>query len=453
MNPGRQTTIIDDFSAVEIAQQGQRRAPKKSKADRSRPSATQNASSPKPKAPKKPKATKDTGPRFYEGNGVKIPLYDEAGKKRAHARLAKTLRNKNTDFLLDTAEQYAGKAKRREFEKANKTKAEIADWIEEMETIALGPNPKSALKGESGQRPRMLCARKLIGVDLNIEDEEALWVQPKDQDKGNGKRKRDCTPEPAHDPQQTIKKPRIHNTDAEPLEAPILDMVQVQAKASDERPKSMIDEQKLDELPRLSSDISMSPAEEAEKQLEAARQVDLLHDFMGDIGIHPENPDASSFLVQLPEETRVLTAVTNANTGQLTLHDTPIPRDHSRTMGHQPQPSQQPHLKPGMHGRNGDFQNDPDRRTGRGHEVSSEDHIALSRYMSFRGQVLRIHPRFPAAGAGQEIEPTVRESWDDNERWYNGFTQRYPGFSVGHLWPCGCEKLRDEGEDSESEEE
>jgi hypothetical protein len=73
--------------------------------------------------------------------------------------------------------------------------------------------------------------------------------------------------------------------------------------------------------------------------------------------------------------------------------------------------------------------------------------------MSFRGQALRIHPRFPAAGAGQEIEPTVRESWDENERWYNGFTQRYPGFSVGHLWPCGCEKLRDEGEDNESEEE
>jgi hypothetical protein len=39
----RQTTIIDDFSAVEMAQQGQRRAPNKSKADRSRPWATQNA--------------------------------------------------------------------------------------------------------------------------------------------------------------------------------------------------------------------------------------------------------------------------------------------------------------------------------------------------------------------------------------------------------------------------
>jgi hypothetical protein len=39
----RQTTIIDDFSVVEMAQQGQQTAPKKSKADRSRPSATQNA--------------------------------------------------------------------------------------------------------------------------------------------------------------------------------------------------------------------------------------------------------------------------------------------------------------------------------------------------------------------------------------------------------------------------
>jgi len=177
MNPrkNQHTNIIDDLDAISLAQQGGKRkaAPKKKKDTTGgagapappvasgskaqiakRPAATPQyggasgppgAGSSKARAAKKKAAPKATGPRFYEKNGVKIPLYEKSGKKRGHARLASGLRNKNTDFLLDLVGEYAGAAKRKEFKDADKTKAEMADWIEEQETYALGPNPLSKL--------------------------------------------------------------------------------------------------------------------------------------------------------------------------------------------------------------------------------------------------------------------------------------------------------------------
>jgi hypothetical protein len=489
----RQTTIIEDLGAIGLAEQSRQGAPKKNAAGRSGPSAARKASSPKPKATKKPTASQDIGLRFYEGNGVKIPLYDEGGRKRAHARLSKSLRNKNTDYLLEITEQYAGKDKRKEFENSNKTKAEIADWIEEKETIALGPNPRSALECESESSTWALREE-----DFNTEDEDALWAGPEQADGEGllpppmqdnstlntvedgynevammcdltnlmnvslmemiGKRRRDCTPEPAQERQQTPKKPKVGRTERQLAEQSIADLAQAQVRDRDGHPKTRvdatrIDQQKFDDLPSVLNEISEASATKAEKELEEALRVDRLHGFMGDIGMHPDNPDASTFVVQLPEETRVLTVGTCANTGRPILHDTSIPRAHDRTMAHQAHPIQQPYIKVGVHGRHGDFNDDPDRQTGRGHELSLEDLTDLGKYMWFRGQILHRYPRFPQSEAGQEIQPELTEGWNGNERWYIAFKNRYPGLSVGHLWPCGCEKLRGEGEDSDSEEE
>jgi hypothetical protein len=158
----RQTHIIDDLDAIGISQ-GQRKAPSKKKKQRggTGASTSQNGGSTKSEKVQKHKATKPEhekntkGPkkatkpalwRFYKKNGLTIPLLEKNGKKKAYARLSNSLSNKNTDYLLDTVEAYAGKEMRREFVKSARNKAEIADWIEAKETIALGCNPRSTLK-------------------------------------------------------------------------------------------------------------------------------------------------------------------------------------------------------------------------------------------------------------------------------------------------------------------
>jgi hypothetical protein len=78
-----------------------------------------------PKAEEKGKAAaaQDTGPRFYEADSLKIPLFDNGGKKRV-ARATKTIAKKSVDELFDIVEQYAGadekeKLKNKDFSKAD----------------------------------------------------------------------------------------------------------------------------------------------------------------------------------------------------------------------------------------------------------------------------------------------------------------------------------------------
>jgi hypothetical protein len=101
-----------------------------------------------PTSPTTPTSTQASAPRFYEANGLKIPLYSQNGlgnKKRPNARLSKTLLKYNTDELLDIVGQYAGADKRQELKNKGLAKTVLANWIEEKETLALGRNPKSEL--------------------------------------------------------------------------------------------------------------------------------------------------------------------------------------------------------------------------------------------------------------------------------------------------------------------
>jgi hypothetical protein len=137
----RQTHIMDDAAAVSMAQQGQRRGKKKTVANLF---ASENASS----STTRPTTSQITRPRFYEADGLKIPLYEKGGKRKVHARLSSSLRNKNLAQLLITVEAYAGAGKKQQFETASISKANISDWIEEVETRALGAHPKSKLTCE-----------------------------------------------------------------------------------------------------------------------------------------------------------------------------------------------------------------------------------------------------------------------------------------------------------------
>jgi hypothetical protein len=175
MSNNKQTNIIDDLDAIALAQQcGKRRAlpkKKKEKAGGVGPSAqpvTNRSKKPKPakkslgvlqnagasappvtnsstaKSAKQAAAPQCTGSQFYEEHGVKIPLHDKSGRKRVRARLSNSLRNKNTELLLDGVNDYAGADKRKKFKDVEKTKTEKADWIiGHHETYAMDLERKS----------------------------------------------------------------------------------------------------------------------------------------------------------------------------------------------------------------------------------------------------------------------------------------------------------------------
>lgn len=484
------TNIIDDLDAIVLAQQGQRKAQKKPKKAPTGPSAPVKSGGSKAGPSKKSGADQDAGEfvkssrlkpakktakevttaQYYEKNGVKIPLFEKGGKKRAHARLAKGLRNKGTDILLDIVQEYAGVSKRMEIKNADKTKAEIAEWIEEVETRALGPHPKSTLvfvKGDS-----VVDTGDMLIAEPDLEPApEATKYRSKGKApmhaavQNQGKRKHDNVPEPAHGDQQTTKKLKTRHADRQLAKQSLAEDTATKSNAStnDERCKARAEKpksKKAKRLPKLSEGMDEGTPNQCTEEYEQPEEQARLEGFMKRTSIDINNPDASSRLVVLhdQDEIRILTASTIPKTGRPILHDTAVPlnfdKAKARLMQLQAsQPVELPFLKDGQHGRHGHFIHDPDRRTGRGHQLTPQEKVALDDYLQFRGQVLKQYPSYPAADAGQEVHPEIKKTWEQNELWYNKFADRYPGFPVNHLWPCGCEKLRGESENGESEEE
>jgi hypothetical protein len=191
---------------------------------------------------------------------------------------------------------------------------------------------------------------------------------------------------------------------------------------------------------------------QVEEKLDQEHKANNLQNFMYTIGMHADSPDTSTMVVHLPEcgEDRVLTAVYNSKTGQTVLHDTPIPHIRPDTTAPSTRPQEAPFLKIGRHGRDGDFENDPDRETGRGHDINPQVQCEFGRYHRIRSQLLRRYPRYPQVGDGGIVTLNDKQSWDENERWYIDFKKTYKGYFVAHLWPCGCEIPR-EGDESEEE--
>jgi hypothetical protein len=189
-----------------------------------------------------------------------------------------------------------------------------------------------------------------------------------------------------------------------------------------------------------------------DEKLEQEHKANNLPNLMYDLGMYLENPDTSTMMVHLPERggVRLLTVVFNSTTHQTVLQDTPIPHTQPSTIASPSRSQEAPFLKVGRHGRGGDFENDLDRETGRGHDISPRVYREFEGYRKFRGQVLRRYPRYPQVSDGETVSPEVKQAWNENEMWYINFKKTYRGYFVAHLWPCGCEVPRN-GDESEEE--
>jgi hypothetical protein len=108
-----------------------------------------------------------------------------------------------------------------------------------------------------------------------------------------------------------------------------------------------------------------------------------------------------------------------------------------------------PYLKEGVHGRRGDFQAVDDRHTGLGHQIEPDDQLKLNGFKNFRSRLYEQFPHYPHTAKGVSVGSETKSAWDQWQRRYAKFGEKYPGYALSHLWPCGCEKVSDKDESEE----
>lgn len=181
----------------------------------------------------------------------------------------------------------------------------------------------------------------------------------------------------------------------------------------------------------------------------------LLKMFMNDVGLDPAQPETATIVMHaanLNED--IILTVTAKECGFISLYNTHIPRSHKDYDGSRVSRSStiKPYLKEGQHGRGGQFDNDPDRSTGRGHDYEPEDTRNFHDYLAIEAALHKKYPKWPYKPDGECVDPEIIEIRNAQRTWYNGYARKYSGRLLRD-WPCGCEKLvaQDDAE-SESEE-
>ncbi|CAN9288900.1 unnamed protein product [Alternaria alternata] len=390
-----------------------------------------------PRSPTTPTSTQASAPRFYEANGLKIPLYSQNGlgnKKRPNARLSKTLLKYNTDELLDIVGQYAGADKRQELKNKGLAKTMLANWIEEKETLPLGRNPKSELffaddqekVEQSDDVASFLAPTTATSSSLNTRKYTATTpasnsqeVYPATSTKGD-----DIFGQP-----RQLKRSAPGRSRDDQLPAK-LQKCDVTANLSTKYVKNLgkkrsINKSVDDVIPTLS-----------QTNAQTAAYNDRDHDiypqnaFFNGTGMNPSDPDRSSIIVRGDDEDRVLTATSHETfRGPVTyLFETTIPHN-APSPPSRISPPPVPYLKEGLHGRNGDFQDDPDRRTGVGHQIEPEDQLKWDEYKNFHGTIYQQFSHYPAT-----VTAEMKKAWNQWHRWYGDFTEKYPGYAASLLW-------------------
>ncbi|KAI2478090.1 hypothetical protein Ptr902_10285 [Pyrenophora tritici-repentis] len=443
----RTTNIINDDEvalAMAMSSQGKKQAKNQKKATNSGASGF--------KAPKKPNGVptannkakpaattirnQDTRVRFYEANGLKIPLYDNNGqgtKKRQHPRLARSLLNRSVDNLLGIVEQYAGADKKQKFINKGISKLKLATWIEEVETLALGRNQKSTLPNNSQNKTDKAAGTVSPALTTHTQQFTRQAVptptepQTVEDDRARGPlggRKRDAPDEgPSIQPLQKHQK-RNHETNTGAITGQSSEEGLVGLPGSQSTPQT---------LAHINIYSNTDTA------------IDYRHNFMGRTGLNPSDPDRSSVVLWDPKEHHVITAISYPN-GEMHLFETTVPSDGRNV----PAPRSNPFLKPGKHGRHGDFIADPDIWTGRGHQMERNDSASWERYKEFQRVFEQDRFNNRTSNDGVALDQTSKDTWVEWQKWYSGFLEKYPGYAVAHLWPCGCEVMTD---GTESEEE
>ncbi|KAF1836987.1 hypothetical protein BDW02DRAFT_197677 [Decorospora gaudefroyi] len=329
----RRINIVDDDEvarAMAMAAEGKKGKGKKKAIDGGAfKSSTSNksASLPEPKRKVVATGTHPTGTRFYEAYGLKIPLFDNSGKRRPNARLSKSLTRHSVVELLDIVAQIAGDDKKEELRNKGLPKAKLANWIEEKETLALGRHPISELplpgpvKNDAeqiGGSASLLTPTTPVTIKLTMKPTAATSVINTREGKLESAAGGDDT---GHHPGD--KKRRAQD------EAPRGQPHQKHQKRHRQANLETITTDtsaKGNQTSKPDNDSTSTSAQTKAQTKAYTHTSDKAHRkfaFMEDVGMHPDDPDRSTMVVRGRSQSRILTATKRTmrdTTDQVTLH-------------------------------------------------------------------------------------------------------------------------------------
>ncbi|KAF2115921.1 hypothetical protein BDV96DRAFT_599466 [Lophiotrema nucula] len=379
----RKSTIMDDDEAIALAQPTLKLArPTKVKAVRKGKETAVGPSAP----PTRVAAT------HWQGDGMRIPLFHPDGKRRSNARQTSSLMSKNTRIqLLEIVKEYAGEANYNRLKEDN-TAAEIAAWIEEAETKALGP-------------PR--GKRNVISKQNDIEESAMQGVIVAMQDDSDDERNNLAGGKQKSNVQA---KSQIHLGSASRKNTPA-ELSPFYTPSAVARPHPT--------MPRLPQHTKKDTIDPRELEKYKAHNIGDRHPLIDILNLDPNHPTKHTIVINIPQtqERVVVTATSLTSVIQTYVPMNPGSRatfaQPSSLYGHR-------YLKKGPHGWDHKknrwyFYNDKDLQTGMGHEIEPEDEVRLRE------------------------DPTYRKEFDE----------KYPGRGAADKWPCGCPKPRDEDESEE----
>jgi hypothetical protein len=362
-------------------------------------------------------------------------------KWRRHLRLAQALRaNYNVSFVKLCRERCRKWINR----------VPDADWLaSDFDDPASNSKPGDKRKGVFDGSPGQIASskrQKLHPAFKSLSTENELLAL----EEIDGKRKLDNTATPERQ-QQTVEASAFSDTDNDQEDTiPRNASIPTLAEAKDSPGRGQVEE-----TTGLPSD-QVEPA-----PIERTASSGRLLTFMHEIGMDPLDPEQATKIVPLPHcnEARILTGYHHRSTchkwtkDTYTLHNIGVPIRSQGTFAPPSTREPVPYLKTGRHGLGGDFAEDPDRATGKGHNYDPVDQKKYEEYMEFRALFHGKYPEYPKLDTGVSVDAKMLEAWRRNEVWYQGFRQKYTGM-LGTQWVCGCQKILDEDEgEGESEAE
>ena len=491
-------------------------------------------------------------PKHFERYGLRVPLV-KLGQKRLHARSTDELTVKSKQGLSDIVKDYAAN-KGPKLIKSLASKTALAEWIERVETLALGPHPESKLPCKSDSHAYKINTDSVAATkkDDLVEALGLKTATPKAKGnnvgkdvpcKKSGQKKAASTTEtrvtaqsivsslpkttsfnskaasiqqatPQSSPNSVIAQKqtsveitaepagvarkankRKHDSAAAPTEAeqtPLKKTKTVQAAsplatksfqmsvATTSQDPVVRETFAPDPVPERASqgreaflNLYNSPVQTAETQIHEEAQEE--------INLRPNSKKNPSMVIHWGKEDIVVTHApletyvyntdytSGAKTGDLetvnggrlytkkinrAIDFTFIPHGYDSDACLKCDEPETRFFKPGVHGRNGDFKRDPDLYTGRGHQVEPVDLNRKREYEAVYGKFHAAWPYWPYVDrerrylASENVQG--KSELDEAERWMVGYRDKYQGENVGHLWPCGCEKVMD-GDESEEE--
>lgn len=439
-----------------------------------------------------PNAMKKPAGAHFEEHGLRVPLL-KLGQKRLHARSVEDLATKSKEGLVVIVKAYAEKQAPKIL-KTLASKTALAEWIERVETLALGPHPESKLSCKWSDHVHKIDANTVaatkkediveaLGLKASGSKAKVGKAEKNGPSRKSAQKKTASPPEGAmtagaiaSPPSKTAKSKAAQKQDSvEPTtesstvthtanmrkrhSAGVTEVAQTPVKKT----KTKAASPSTIDLPDTTTTVPLEAttvAEVTSAPSPASEQASPYQESSAAMA-DTSQPTPSHTEVQEEPELELEQYFQTSNAGQYhatqldeAIHSTFIPDgyDGDACPACEPEPAR--FLKRGRHGRHGDFTNDPDLLIGRGHQIDPADLKLKREYEAKYHAFYATWPHWPFVDKQKRSRASEcvegKAELDKAELWMRGFRDKYPGEVVGHLWACGCE-IPSDGDDSEEE--